>query len=51
LLTSSGSAGGSREASKATFCEQKAAKNFVDLGRVGFTATGPVKQKFLRRFF
>jgi hypothetical protein len=23
------------------FCEQKAAKNFVNLGRAGFTAKGP----------
>jgi hypothetical protein len=26
---------------KASFCEQKEAKNFVSLGRAGFTATGP----------
>jgi hypothetical protein len=30
---------------------KKVQKNFVDLGRAGFTAAGPVEQKFLRRFF
>jgi hypothetical protein len=36
---------------KASFCEQKEAKNFVNLDRAGFAATGPEAQKFLRRFF
>src|ERR1700723_1826657 len=35
----------------ATFCEQKVAKNLVNLGRAGFTGTGPKSQQFLRRFF
>jgi hypothetical protein len=36
---------------KASFCEQKDAKNFVTWGRADFTGTGPKSQKFLRRFF
>jgi hypothetical protein len=35
----------------ATFCEQKVAKNFVELSGAGFNAAGPVSKKFLRRFF
>jgi hypothetical protein len=30
---------------------KKKQKNFFKLGRAGFTAPGPVEQKFLRRFF
>jgi hypothetical protein len=30
---------------------KKKQKNFVILGRAGFTATGPEWKKFLRRFF
>jgi hypothetical protein len=30
---------------------KKEAKNFSELGRAGFTVTGPVSKKFLRRFF
>jgi hypothetical protein len=30
---------------------KKKQKNFFKLGRAGFNATGPVRQKFLRRFF
>jgi hypothetical protein len=33
------------------FVNKKKQKNFVHLGRAGFTATGPEEQKFLRRFF
>jgi hypothetical protein len=39
------------EARQATFCEQKVAKNFANLGRAGFKTTGPKPKKFLRRFF
>jgi hypothetical protein len=35
----------------AIFCEQKVAKNFINLGRGGFTGIGPSSKKFLRRFF
>jgi hypothetical protein len=35
-----------RAKKKASFCEQKAAKNFFILGRAGFSATGPSEQKF-----
>jgi hypothetical protein len=30
---------------------KKKQKNFAPLGRAGFTATGPVSKRFLRRFF
>jgi hypothetical protein len=30
---------------------KKKQKNFINLGRAGFTATGPEERKFLRRFF
>jgi hypothetical protein len=30
---------------------KKKQKNFFTLGRAGFTATGPVEQKFFGRFF
>jgi hypothetical protein len=30
---------------------KKKQKNFVILGRAGFSAAGPVSDKFLRRFF
>jgi hypothetical protein len=30
---------------------KKKQKNSVNLGRAGFTATGPASKKFLRRFF
>jgi hypothetical protein len=30
---------------------KKKQKNFVNLGRAGFAASGPNDQKFLRRFF
>jgi hypothetical protein len=33
------------------FVNKKKQKNFVHLGRAGFTATGPDSRKFLRRFF
>jgi hypothetical protein len=33
------------------FVHKEKQKNFAYLGRAGFAATGPVKQKFLRRFF
>jgi hypothetical protein len=33
------------------FVNKKKSKNFFHLGRAGFSATGPFKQKFLRRFF
>jgi hypothetical protein len=36
---------------KRYFCEQKVAKNFINLGRGGFTGIGPSSKKFLRRFF
>jgi hypothetical protein len=33
------------------FVNKKKQKNFVKLDRAGFSATGPVSKKFLRRFF
>jgi uncharacterized protein (DUF2147 family) len=33
------------------FVNKKKQKNFVNLGPCGFSASGPAKQKFLRRFF
>jgi hypothetical protein len=36
---------------KASFCEQKEAKNFFAPGHACFGATGSSEQKFLRRFF
>jgi hypothetical protein len=30
---------------------KKKQKNFFNLGRAGFDATGPISRKFLRRFF
>jgi hypothetical protein len=30
---------------------KKEQKNFVELGRAGFNASGPASKKFLRRFF
>jgi hypothetical protein len=30
---------------------KKKQKNFINLGRAGFTAAGPVSKKFLRRLF
>jgi hypothetical protein len=30
---------------------KKKQKNFISLGRAGFTTTGPISRKFLRRFF
>jgi hypothetical protein len=36
---------------KRFFFEKKKQKTFIKLGRAGFAASGPVKQKFLRRFF
>ena len=33
------------------FVNKKKQKNFVNLGPCGFNASGPAKQKFLRRFF
>jgi hypothetical protein len=33
------------------FVNKKKQKNFVNLGRAGFNATGPNQKKFLRRFF
>jgi hypothetical protein len=39
------------EERKATFCEQKVAKNFVSLGRAGFGAAGPVQRSFCAAFF
>jgi hypothetical protein len=32
---------GQKSEGSASFCEQKEAKNFVNLGRGSFTATGP----------
>jgi hypothetical protein len=34
----------------AIFCEQKVAKNFVNLGRVGFTGTRPKSKVFAPLF-
>jgi hypothetical protein len=36
---------------KASFCEQKEAKNFFKLGRAGFAVTGPAKQEFFAPLF
>jgi hypothetical protein len=36
---------------KASFCEQKVAKKLCWFGPVRFQRHGPIKQKFLRRFF
>jgi hypothetical protein len=33
------------------FVNKKKQKNFINLGRAGFTAASPVSKKFLRRFF
>jgi hypothetical protein len=33
------------------FVNKKKQKNFCNLGRAGFSATGPNDRKFLRRFF
>jgi hypothetical protein len=39
-----------RSKGKASFLK-KAAKNFLNWARAGFTAEGPKSKKFLRRFF
>jgi hypothetical protein len=40
-----------REKASASFLQKRSEKLFINLGRSGFNATGPISQKFLRRFF
>jgi hypothetical protein len=38
-----------RKEERLLFVNKKKQKNFFNLGRAGFGATGPLEQKFLRR--
>jgi hypothetical protein len=49
MALATGSSGKQRRS--ATFCEQNYSKNFINLSRAGFAATGPVSKKFFAPLF